>query len=509
MAGINATLLFFERPSANREIASIDGNDLMHYIESIPVESWKVGLKNYFNMLGLSSYMDEGGYGAANEGLSNYNEKLLDRNSCFKKLAGSFYETVMFHDSKKALQDVKLISIPLSVNVQNTNYKQPGWLWNSAMSVANNDPNLAMSLIGLCGHDDTFQISGSSFDSGAAVITNFESSNSEKIYKERMQSFYNRINIGGEDDDFRNEVLASNSIICPPSLSGMYIQGALGKETQLPPRLIQNISKIQAPEKGADSLPAKYYHTIGAAYLACSLVADGVPGPLIRAVTAAAINNYRTQRLCDLNSDEDYSSTIKKWGVSNLADQILKDPDGKSSCNSNSSVITLNKNIHSEDSDPECVKLNGISHLLFEEGMTKDLLEKRLHKYLDTKNADELLTRSVTKDDICSRPMAIKGAAQARLSHASMSLVQNCGQLSPEECRRAKQVLKTYLIDFEWSEKQHLLGADFAIKNCKNKPNYHSKELEKSACNALKAQGLSSPSQEGQNTQPKEAKGIL
>lgn len=206
-----------------------------------------------------------------------------------------------------------------------------------------------MSLIGLCGHDNTLQIFGDATILGKSIITDSSSEFSRKNYIRNTEAYFNKIYKSKSEsnsdlyEEELEDILQVNKVVCPHGLSGMYLPGALGKDTQISNRLIQNIAKVQAPDRGAEALPSKDYHTIGAAYMACNLVRDGVPAPLIKSLTSMVIHNYRNKRLCELNGDSDvaFDHVIRKWGIKGTADLVFKYSKDPKKCSPRNSSVFL------------------------------------------------------------------------------------------------------------------------------------------------------------------------
>ena len=128
-------------------------------VAMLPTQSLKRGVREYLQMIGLESY-EYDDFGGQNSGLIAYNQNLMSKNSCFAKLVSYFY----FNINKKNTEH--LVNYPptptylfenLAVSTKNLNIPS-GWVWNYAQDITRNDPNLSMSLLGICGHDNTAQL---------------------------------------------------------------------------------------------------------------------------------------------------------------------------------------------------------------------------------------------------------------------------------------------------------------------------------------------------------------
>lgn len=117
------------------------------------------------------------------------------------------------------------------------------------MVAAGNDPNIAMTLIGMCGHDNTGQGPG-------------------------------------------------NGIRCPPLGSQMYFPQSLGAGIDIPQELKDRILALQSSPSDPNPPQSKYYHVLGAAATSCLLIQRGVPRIVAQTIVQTAANAYRIGRLC-------------------------------------------------------------------------------------------------------------------------------------------------------------------------------------------------------------------
>jgi len=141
---------------------SSDSIDVEGYIEKIPNANAREGAHEYAKQVGLEKYESIDDLGDKNYGMVYYNRNLLLKNKCFKDLASNFYEQVINFEEmymKRVKEDGSENSnygYFLHNNTSNTPVNS-GWVWDLAMKTAK-DSNLAMMLIGLCGHDNAAQL---------------------------------------------------------------------------------------------------------------------------------------------------------------------------------------------------------------------------------------------------------------------------------------------------------------------------------------------------------------
>ena len=285
------------------------------YFKFIPSKNLKSGLKEYMHMLGLSTYGSDD-VGGSNAGLAGYSSKLIEKNKCFSEVTSNYYADVQ----SKTLEKLKAFS---KRNIAGYEYMkldnlslksdEPGWAWELALKHAGGDANLAMSIVGVCGHDNTSQLSDvrvevpedcdpekddcNELQSG---YLNFSSKIQKKKYIANKKNMYALLSIINprlaaefDQDDLSSDKLEPKGLECPEMGYSFFDQGSLGADTMIADKLSDKIGSIQAPTKGKTYLPSKYYHTIGAAYTTCSLVRNGVPRAVVKKIQSSAINNYR------------------------------------------------------------------------------------------------------------------------------------------------------------------------------------------------------------------------
>jgi hypothetical protein len=137
------------------------GIDVEGLIQRLPTETMRRAIREYASMLGQAEY-ENSGVNGANEGVAAWNQHLLRENPCFRQLATRFYSEVHRRDQghppdgPPIANFVELIHIGL--NMGNQQGVEAGHLWDLAMDFSGQNPNLAINLIGICGHDNSNQV---------------------------------------------------------------------------------------------------------------------------------------------------------------------------------------------------------------------------------------------------------------------------------------------------------------------------------------------------------------
>lgn len=360
----------------------------------------KTGIDEYKAALGTKVTGD------ANNGIQGYYDRLLESNKCIRDLARGFYREIIESSGN-------VFSVSSERNILTPpNKTTQGHFWKTALDWANNDKNLAMVLMGICGHDD---------------------------------------------------VAYSQQLFCPQPESGVYDNESLGKGYDISNELKMRVVKAQGDNGKADHIPNKYYHVIGAATTSCLMLRRGVPPALARTAAMAVVNGYRSGRLCNDILTEGHSVSLFKYADrAKMNDVIL---NGKYSKYYDDVMLLVRRG---KDDEIKLKKLKvELSHLdaLYVLYQQKDILKE------------------CTKD-------GMSGGITQFLKGKKHRQGKFCPpDFTGDRCERLLHRLDTWELDREWTEAQHMVGFDFAQKNCEATIKT-GKEIEEAACKALKKQNV-------------------
>lgn len=351
-------------------------------------ENQKKGLDEYRTAIGVTVN------GNDNSSIGTFNDNFLSKNRCFKKLAEDFYleirkNDVATHRNAKRVgrpQDAPSFSIDDRVLEPG---KNNGIFWETALKYANGNKNLAMSLIGVCGHDNMLQ---------------------------------------------------SNIIICPTEFSNIYYPESLGKNIDISAGIKRKIIAAQGDSGSGLYVPSKYYHIIGAATTACLLLRRGVPEALAQVITLAAVNAYRSGRLCE---------SLLQPGFSDFK---MKDKENLD--------LALNKGSQSDTWKNMSAKVKGLSV------KPVNIQRKKFEIALSYLDAQSYLINNVQIMQEC-RQAKTSGQLMAYLKSWDNNAYFKCPEdMDIDRCDRLKHRIYTWAVDREWTEAQHMVGFNFAKKNC-------------------------------------------
>jgi hypothetical protein len=310
-------------PSPGRSLGQLrTAADL--FVKAIPDGRIKRGLTRYFEVIGLDAYgtMD---LGKANFGLNRYIGRKTSAYPCFGKLADLFAREQLNQDhdleEKYSWNDSRRVlgrRMTLADQAGSTFKELPaGWLWRKALRFSAQDPNLAVNLIGVCGHDDTAQGPYPFLDETAEG--KLARDETLKALRDQLEEAKRDLHSGSEEERLevsrhveeleeriqeKNRASGIEKVIsCPDEMSTLYIPGSLGAAWDLSPALKAKIVSLQNRTEGAYALPAKHYHVYGAAFATCQMIQEGMPSGLAIRVQLEAARFYRGIRLCrDVNS---------------------------------------------------------------------------------------------------------------------------------------------------------------------------------------------------------------
>jgi hypothetical protein len=267
------------------------------YLEWIKKMPFSSRLDPYLEFLGVKNgvKIDSQKNGA----IDVFDINLLKSKPCFSTLTGYFYQEINYLDiidrmaSPLSKEDMPMRLIDESAASIG---QRPGWLWQKALEVSKGNPNLAMRLIGMCGHDDGHH-ENVFFDTvlNPVLVRNLEL----EIRKNwsHLTVKYPGVNLEGILKGSKT-FLGTNSCT---SYSTMLIPKSLGQKYDIDENLKEEIKHSQ---NQGSLVPAKYYHVIGGAYASCELIKAGVPSIIAKRIHLSASGAYRSSTINDMISPD-------------------------------------------------------------------------------------------------------------------------------------------------------------------------------------------------------------
>ena len=463
----------------------------------------KQGITDYLAVTGIVSYSSE------NKGFKKFNQSLLKSNPCINELAATFYSDISISDLDLLLKDAfannSLGKPSLNKTVHDLKLK-PGWLWEKALHFAQGDKLLAMQLIGVCGHDDASQLDGDFRLASAEKMRGYKLKYSDEELNQKINELWKTYSsenkkiteeMGGSTvllQHLKKTVDFQNGVSCPSATSAMYYPQALGEKYDLSNALKTRITSVQAPVKGKESLPAKAYHIMGAAYSSCFLVRRNVPDFVSKKIVTGAINAYRSARVCanfanfDPRADNKSVDVILKdiESVKNNFELCLVKSAGKSTIAGEEKAYSYWM--------PQTGKTPNYCYagfflnpsLILDKDVTDEIIARKVTRKLAERDARIMFTKSKYYLS-ANKCVGEQLGSDVRDFLQENSFTKNksaCGEgIDQKRCEEARKVIETYAVDFEWSETQHTQGLEFAKENCPRMDS--TKNLNDLACKAL------------------------
>lgn len=520
------------KSSSDPSLVSSYDKILRNIIKVVPNSSLRSGIEQYLDIINAQAYSDDQNVGLSNRGLAQFQANQVKNNPCFAKLAEAFYQEITEQDSTSRRSQVpnsrsSLGSRPSLATeagkLPNENVK-PGWLYQKALEYTNGNPNLAIQLIGLCGHDDIsqgdfkYEVDGDD-QSQSEIKDNYLKTIEYRVTK--LRNALQKINSSqGESnaaaiDKMNNQIeklksykqkLLNNQIVpfasikrtinCPRQISTMYLSKSLSKQADLSDEYKAKIAKIQAPTKGASVIPSKNYHIMGSAFMTCQLIQKGVNPKIAQAIQKLAAWGYRTVRMNTVLKEElekaekvytQYEVFLKNYTKENtefrqtrrgkralplsrpsISDWLLTNQSAREE-------LSLNFETKSEVNDflisLDAAKLIDQANL---GGNTFGLQLPQTNILLG-------FTGNSIRKEINLSNINSEQSETTRKRGSSFKATPN--NWDKTRFNRAKEKAQTYLIDWDWTVKQHEVGAKFAAENCTREQS--DQNIDNIACEAF------------------------
>ena len=466
--GLDAEFLIQKLGTNSRSLA-------LQTIQLLP-EKQRNGIETYLQLIGVQTSSID------NVGFNNYSSSLLTKNICFQKMAAQFYNEIRQEDLTRILLK-KNPALLLRPSLQHQNSLldlDDGWLWKKAMKIAQGNSTLAVHLIGVCGHDEYWQIKNPIFLNTPLTNENINSWDDEFIHQNfektwKQLSFFEQklLPIQQLQRMIKFYQLSQNekkSMLCPTANSSMYYSKALDVDMDISFQLKQKILQIQAPNAPNYALAAKNYHILGSAFASCQLIKANIPHWIAERMVKGAANAYRAGNLCrvltnPINSKiaektfEEFRKDIRQIQLQpSICYPIL--PNGR---------ILFSK--HKESwSNSACFAVFSLpQEWIIEKSISDELLHTYFDRIVANKDILDMFSKTSYFQDAnsCLGDQLNEGLKNF-LESSALLKTEDCPQvLSKERCEKAIKRIKTYLVDFEWTTTQHLLGLEFAKKYCK------------------------------------------
>lgn len=466
--------------------------------------------------------------GKSNKGLVIQAKSLLSNNSCFSALTKAFYDDI--EENKNKDTEVRAL-ISDSTEKGSHSEVRNQWVWKKALKFANNNSNLALAIIGICGHDDNFQ-DGSNPNVGKPKTMGKIDFSADKVLSQPIQKAIEKCNKKISDireqetsdwekteliptlkDLHAGKLVPTLRLTCPDKKSDFFVPGSL--PVDIPNDLKNRILKSQSTDIVFKNIepPAKYYHIIGSASIVCDLIQRGMSKSNAKSLETLFSIFYRTARICTSRKvDEKFFATVEeefaKYSSNSKIIEKLKSKED------NSKFIVQFRTALNQLGIPLDVlteptvmdeKLNALRAYLVaskiyrerQPGASSDRLKSEMTQEFGKYGKSVYDQIDAKKGFNAFDWIQEKGADAAGVSVPEKACILNNIQMqsnpnvndqcpeavSDEICKMAKKKIESWDIDVEWTKKAHLAGAQFATEQCKEAAAPYSNEI---SCVALK-----------------------
>lgn len=449
-----------------------------------------------------------GVHGGSNETIEIQNIEKT-KGPCFSDLAAEFYTWTLQKDLSKGLSQAfdengnerplgDRVSMVDRAGADRFSDLAPGSVWQKALDVAGGHPNLAIALIGLCGHDDAIAVKPKLMANRPA--TEKYRQEKRRLMQEMNASLMDGVKSHPKIKSFVEDWLkGSEELLKPDQIdhllctmgSVLYVPQSLGANVDLSEDLKSKVIRVQAPTKGGTYLPAKYYHILGSAMRACDLKAQAHTAFAAIFTSPMAVRMYRAKRLGEkLSSQSSLTDKMSSTPPENITDQEIteflrryykafpKVPEAGTTA-----WTKYHEKISKFDRQPENW-FRQIVNMSSDDRVTLESARRQITSAYSVMDASTLVRKWFEVYEIPGVGSVYLPSQKRRAKFQNLTM-DGCGleEISTERCRRALQVLDSWEVDFEWSQNQHWIGAYFGLQNCiKLREN---ESIESLACKAL------------------------
>lgn len=471
-------------------------------IDKIPDERVKQGLKEYQKIVNPKAYNGGSSVGQSNNGIVFYYEDRFRRNQCFRKAAIDFYKDVQI--TLKNNPDCKfgcgrpLINYNAGTDLKT--YLAEGWLIRLAMKHANENPGIALELIGMCGHDDVAQGVFSYLDTSEAgrqeLMGNIErvktqKRNAEEALKRNLSklvpdsiavqtNLLTHLFLTRHIDELSQRQGIFREINCPNNQTDFYLPGSISKAADISPALKEKIKAIQG------EVPAKHYHVYGSALLGCKMAQKGMTPEQAVTVQKQAARFYRGLRMCtsskhQLRKREEIEKSFQIRDIENSKEVETK------------ILQAWNQKIKGElncGASTEKRKCDGLRDLgiYFLENNERSVVLTRIATAFSRFDAARLYDNwylgggAVGGINIPCTDIRNRGPSDLmKPNEGFLGRLFKPSNWSDKRYEAASKKLATWDVDFEWTIAQHEVGSRYGAKLCSESGSKES-PFEKPTC---------------------------
>ncbi len=388
-------------------------------------------IQTYMKVARPSAYRGDREITQGNKGVEVYFEKIFNdpKNYCLAAKAEVFHSDILELDpyefNAPPLED-PLAGRPSLLSRAEKMGFEAGWAWKMAMLMSEGDPNQAMLLIGVCGHDDV----------AANYVQGSDQSKSVKLPAEFPQ--------------------LNGYFTCGSRTSPLFLPGSLSKDADISQKLKDKIAKLQAPTLGPKVIPAKYYHVYMGAFMSCQMIEDGVSARGAPSYPPKFVSAYRRNALCAMARE--YKAEADKANAFYQNELKRRLRAGQDPIDPVETLFQKREEVWDE----------------IESGVAYDIRNLGREKFKVLINRIFAGKLFFEQQQCPSSSLGEWKEGARALSATSLNAFDYgrpfvCSGIPQGLCLGAQEILDTWRVDFEWTSEQHRLGAEFGAKHCRKK----------------------------------------
>lgn len=523
------------------EIVQRTDRILTPLLKLVPDRGLRNALLEYRNLINPDKY-GEARVGSSNAGLEDYFTEKFSKNKCFQSAALVFYRDVgkiltsgtIEKDFEKNTSPALKIYGPTSQRARlsetagkgRLSYLSDGWLKTLALKHAAGNPEDALMLIAMCGHDD-----------GVATQGRFEYiSTSEEALSERSKTIekLEKLKLMQEKDleailqvpipdrnrvkRVRESLKRTNKNIteivdsegfrtafrCPTINSDFYSAGSLSMDADIDQSLKEKILALQSDPASPDSnpIPAKHYHVYSSAFLACKLVRAGAKPDDTVFIQREAARIYRGVRMCEVvKARGDAASELaNKLKLPNLEDGVLVEERILEHWKNRKKICEAGT--RNEDFDSICdflIRAKIVDDETADIAIARDRIKKAILDFDVAKLYSDWYAGGLELGGIRSpcTQFRVRGPIDLSKPESALGRIFKPSKWSSERYAAATKMLKAWDVDFEWTVAQHQAGAKFGVKFCAANRESAPPAFNSATCESMPNSTYAPPTQSG------------
>ncbi len=399
---------------------------LWNHMKKLPSDSGNIkGLEVWFNLVGINKFSSEKEMETDLPGIKNYIETKLKEDSQFKQQLYELYLWLKKQDEKYAVSEEDVYLGEETGKGKFINFK-PGFLWSELLRLGHQSPREALQILAA-----TLADPKGSLDLSMPMeyfLTDSQKTDLNKL-KEDLKKLPSRGKDFMEIREKMNKIYDQMNFKMSERNKNAHVQFSKNKILILPKNLGENVDISDALKQkiktniNVGSLYAKYYHIQLAAFMSCEMLSAGMNTNLTLMMQKWTAWGYRTVKL---------NLYLKKLFRKRSENQDLTESE----------------------------KVDLLASKLMENWFTGAKMGSHITRpYTNLNLTDFVFSEKYKKIPDVNENSSLK---------SSLSGFPKPLFMDEAEFKLAKERLRLWLTEWEWTIAQHEIGSQLAIANCRD-----------------------------------------